>query len=197
MTLPVALHRKIVDFFTSLPMIDDRNGRRAFIHSAALDAQLQGQIEFPGSSRQFIELLVPQLVRYGQLKDGRHALEAVLESAKNYVGQDRGEDCNRLLQELRAISSLEEQPSETLKNSTTNLVQPLFEGEFQSFNQSKYDDLEAEVNEAEAERKITTERDYFEQVGGNVYTGPVYIQPESPKPEADLPPKAEKTPVTA
>ena len=107
MTLPVALHRKIVDFFTSLPMIDDRNGRRAFIHSVALDAQLQGQIEFPGSSRQFFELLVPQLVRYGQLKDGRHALETVLESAKNYVGQDRREDCERLLQELRAVSSLE------------------------------------------------------------------------------------------
>ncbi|MCP4283410.1 MAG: tetratricopeptide repeat protein, partial [Gammaproteobacteria bacterium] len=70
---------------------------------------LQDQIEFPGSLKQFIELLVPLLVDYGQLKDGRNALETVLEAAEDYIGPDRREYCDTLLQELRAISSLEEQ----------------------------------------------------------------------------------------
>ena len=108
MILPVGLHQKIVEFLTSLPNIDVHDGQRAFIKSAVLDSQLEAQIMFSGSSVQFIELLVPQLVKYGRLEDGRHALEAVLESTKNFVGPDRREVCGRLLQELRTLVNVEE-----------------------------------------------------------------------------------------
>lgn len=116
------LNKKIVTFLTTLPNIDDIAGRKAFIKHVGFDKQLQEQIDFSGSSGQFVELLVSQLVRYGQLEDGRNALEAVLEAAKDYVGRDRKAYCETLLQELHAF----------LKNSTTssvlhNLPQPDYE----------------------------------------------------------------------
>lgn len=100
MDLPFELNKEIVDFLTSLPNINDSNGQQTLIHRAALDEQLQRQIKFPGSAVQFFDLLVPVLVRYGQLEDGRDALEAVLESAKDFVGLDRKKDCDVLIQEL-------------------------------------------------------------------------------------------------
>lgn len=51
----------------------------------------------------FCQLLVENLIKYGKLEDGRDALEAVLESAKNRVGRDKSEYCDMLIQELRSI----------------------------------------------------------------------------------------------
>lgn len=101
MKLSSTLHNEIVDFFISLPNIQDSRNQRAFIESVGLDSSLQNQICFGGSPSEFFQLLVPMLIRYGTLEDGREALEAVLETAKNFVGQNRKVDCDKLLQKLR------------------------------------------------------------------------------------------------
>jgi hypothetical protein len=101
-----ALHKKIVEFLISIPNVHDSNTQRALIYSAGLDTQLQNQINFVGPPAQFFPLLVSILRSYGKLEDGRNALEAVLESAKSYVGQDRRDYCDTLIQELRVVSNL-------------------------------------------------------------------------------------------
>lgn len=108
MKLPPVLHNQIVEFFTSIPPIHDCNQRQSLIYSAGLDQQLQDQIDFYGSPGQFFQMLVSTLMRYGTLEDGRNALEAVLETTKRYVGQDRQHYCDRLIQELRtSVETLE------------------------------------------------------------------------------------------
>lgn len=103
MSLPQELHNKIVDFLLSLPNIHDNNMQRALIYSAGLDSQLQHQITIDGPPAQFVRLLVSTLLDYGKLEDGRHALEAVLEAARNSVGQDRRDYCDTLIQEFQAV----------------------------------------------------------------------------------------------
>ncbi len=101
MEIPSALRQKIVDFLLSIPNINDNKSQQALIYDAGLDRRLQFQINFGGSSIQFFQLLVSTLIQYGTLKNGRNALEAVLDSAKNYIGQDRRSYCNKLIQEFR------------------------------------------------------------------------------------------------
>ena len=105
MELPAELKNNIVEFLTSLPNIHDSSSQRAFILSAGLDSQLQHQINFSGPPAQSFQLLVSTLISYGKLKDGRDALEAVLEAAKNYVGQDKKDYCDILIQKLRSFRS--------------------------------------------------------------------------------------------
>ncbi len=93
-------YQKTVEFLASLPNIHDENSQRTLIYSAGLDSQLQQQIGFNLPPMQFFQLLVFMLKSYGTLEDGRDALEAILEAAKNYVGQDKKNYCDRLIQEL-------------------------------------------------------------------------------------------------
>jgi hypothetical protein len=99
-SLAFELNKKIVDFFTSIPNIHDSNNQRALLYSAGVDQALLNQINFAGPPGQFFQLLVPTLVSYGTLEDGREALEAVLEAAKEHVGKDRRKYCDTLIQEL-------------------------------------------------------------------------------------------------
>lgn len=98
--LTVALRRQIVNFFMSLPNIHDPYALQALIHSASLDPQLLSQISFTGASGQFFQLLLPILIQYGKLQDGRYALQAVLEAAKGFVGADRKAECDSLIRVL-------------------------------------------------------------------------------------------------
>jgi len=100
-TLSATLQQEILDFLTSLPSIHGTSSQQAFINRAGLDSQLHNHIDFSGSVAQFFDLLVPQLVRYDELADGRHALEAVLESAKGYVGPNRQKVCDGLIERAR------------------------------------------------------------------------------------------------
>lgn len=105
MKLPATLHRKIIDFLQSLPTIHNADSRRAFIYHASLDSQLQDQIFFDKPAAQFVLLLVTELMNYGALQDGRNALEAILETAKYYVGQEKKEHCDRLIKEVHIFYS--------------------------------------------------------------------------------------------
>ena len=108
--MPVTLRRQIIDFFMSLPNIHDPNTPRALILSAGLDSQLLSQISFNGPPGQFFQLLLPPLMQYGQLQDGRHALQAVLEAARNFVGEDGKTMCDNLLREFGWASSAYQTP---------------------------------------------------------------------------------------
>lgn len=83
MNLLHELHERIVDFLLSLPKILDNNSQQALIYSAGLDHRLQSRITIGGSADKFVRLLIPTLLDYGKLKDGRNTLEAVLEAAKS------------------------------------------------------------------------------------------------------------------
>ena len=102
--LPFELQQKIVGFLASLPNIHSYGDRLALVNSAGLDPMLTGEIDFTQSSRNFLNSLIPILTNYGRLKDGRSALEAILEAAKNCVGMDRRAFCNELIQELSMAS---------------------------------------------------------------------------------------------
>lgn len=100
MKLSRELQDKIINFLKSLPNISETKGRRAFICSAGLDPQLEAQLPFDEAPAQFAPLLLSKLIKYGKLNNGQYALEVVLETAKNYVGQDREAYCEDILQEL-------------------------------------------------------------------------------------------------
>ncbi len=107
--LPPQLNKKIVEFLALILNLDDSDMQRAFIYKVGLDIRLQNRITFGRSPALFLQLLVTTVNKYGMLEDGRNALEAVVESTKDYVGPDRREYCDTLIRELRAASSLEEQ----------------------------------------------------------------------------------------
>lgn len=103
MKLSNNLQKKIDTFLSSLPVMHDSESQRAFICRAGLDDQLQNQLPFGRSPAQFVPLLVSTLVNYERLRDGRFAFEAVLESAKTYIGPDKQAYCDTLIQQIRSI----------------------------------------------------------------------------------------------
>lgn len=123
--LQLELDRKIVAFLVSLPGLHDSDSWRAFISHAGLDASLQRQINFSGPASQFFELLVLLLKDYGKLEDGRNALEAIIEAAKGYVGQDRRAYCDTLIQDLSSHANAEQEAARilsVLESSATVLI---------------------------------------------------------------------------
>ncbi len=107
---PFILYNKIVEFLTAIPNLYEGHAQRAFLYSVGLDKQLQNQIHVGIPPAQFFQLLVSRLENYGMLQDGRNALKAVLEAAKNYVGQERREYCDMLIQELHTTPHVKEHP---------------------------------------------------------------------------------------
>ncbi len=101
MKLSLELHQKIVSFLESLPNIEPSNSRHALINSASLDQEIQKQIVFSEPVSSFFQSLVPLLFDYGDLRDERDALEAVLEAAKDSVGKKKREACDKLIEDLR------------------------------------------------------------------------------------------------
>ncbi len=101
MELSGILQNKIIEFLKSLPNIGDTKSRRAFIYSMALDSELNDQISVDEPPAHFVPLLVSVLIDYGGLKGGRHPLEVVLKTAKDYIGHDKKQYCDHLIQELQ------------------------------------------------------------------------------------------------
>ncbi len=101
------LHDKIATFLTAIPNIHDHNTQKALIYSASLDQRLQQQIDITGAPAQFVQVLIVTLKDYGRLEDGRNALEALLEAAKDSVGTDHRAYCDELIRDLRVVSKSE------------------------------------------------------------------------------------------
>lgn len=99
-TITKSLDNRIVEFLTSLPNITNIQAQQALILGAGLDQELLNQINFGSPPGQFFQLLIPILRNYGELEDGRDALVAVLESARELVGSNRKKQCDTLIEEL-------------------------------------------------------------------------------------------------
>ncbi|MCP4403286.1 MAG: hypothetical protein GY801_39010, partial [bacterium] len=103
--LPFGLHQKITNFLRSLPNIQESNAQRALLLSAGIDAEVHQQLSVGVAPTQFVQVLVNTLQTYGMLADGRNALVAVLEAAKQNVGQEGKMSCDKLIQDIQSISS--------------------------------------------------------------------------------------------
>lgn len=118
MQLSFTLQKKIIEFLISIPNMDDTDGQRALIFSAGLDSELQDLIQFGKPLAQFVPLFISTLLDYGKLNDGRNPVEAVLEATKNYVGIDKKDYCQELLEELHAHFQRFSEQIDTLKHRT-------------------------------------------------------------------------------
>jgi len=101
MNFPNKLKKDILEFLKSLPDIQDSDTQKALISETGLDQELENQVVFGQSTSQFVASLVQTLIKYGTLKDGREAIEAVLETAKGRVGHDRKAHCERLIRAIQ------------------------------------------------------------------------------------------------
>ena len=82
------------------PLLQKEDGRRAISLEAGLDEELFAQIEFDGPTAEFLPLFLDRLSKYGTLKDGGLALQALLEAVKNHVGVTDKEKIDRYLAQL-------------------------------------------------------------------------------------------------
>jgi len=125
MQLPIILRTEIVEFLQSLPDVHSAESRRALIGDAGLDLHLQNTLPFEKPPAEFFSLLVDSLSKYGQLCDGRPALEAVLETARKRVGRDKNEQCDGLIKQLHALQKAAGNSLTTLQPSIyQNIPQP-------------------------------------------------------------------------
>ncbi len=97
------LKNKIIEFLKSLPTIGGRNGRYALVYRASLDKQLINTINFDEVTNIFCVLFVHNLFEYGTLEDGRVAIVAVLEAAKDFISPTAKEKCNDLIRDYRLV----------------------------------------------------------------------------------------------
>lgn len=97
------VRREIVEFLIALPNVYDSQGRRALLLQAGIDAELLDQIDWGDSSKLFFPRLLDILLSYGTLPDGKHALEAVLEAAKENIGQDKRALCDGLIHDVKTV----------------------------------------------------------------------------------------------
>ncbi len=104
MDIPLTLHQQITEFLTNIPNIHDSSSQQAFLNSAGLDGALFNQIRIDRPPIEFVELLLSNCIKYGRLQDGRHALEAILEVAKQRLGADKQIFCDQLLQDFRTLA---------------------------------------------------------------------------------------------
>ena len=92
------LTNDIAQFFAALPNISDLNTRKSLIYQAGLGRELEGRILFDGAAIPFCQALTRTLADYGNLADGRDALDAVLQAAQAGVGRDKQAECEQLRQ---------------------------------------------------------------------------------------------------
>ena len=101
MPITHALRMAIIDCLKTFPNIEDLRGRRALVAKAGLDAPLAKQISYGGPLHEFCALLVAELEEYGRLKNGRYALQAVIEAVRARADPAERRECELILKDLR------------------------------------------------------------------------------------------------
>ena len=102
----MSLTNDIAQFFATLPHINEHlNTRKVLIYRMNPDDELVRRIEFTGETRSFCRKLTRTLITYGTMKDGRDALDAVLEALEGNIDQEKQAECDRLRQRWRDAQS--------------------------------------------------------------------------------------------
>jgi hypothetical protein len=119
------LRREIVEFWVTLSVLGEPQGRASFLEAAGLDVELSQDINTQGSAKRFCNHLYDRADEYGDLSDGRDAIAAILGAAKEYVGvskrdyiQELTAKRQRILEELRLATSEDISPNTSTLNIT-------------------------------------------------------------------------------
>lgn len=99
-----AIKRKIITLFLNAfeYKLLSKEGRLDVIMHAQFSPQLNSLLVIDGSPAMFIPTLIDTVIAYGNLDDGRNALEQLLEAAKTFMQAPHQAECDQLLQEWRA-----------------------------------------------------------------------------------------------
>src|SRR5207247_2143085 len=100
------LRQKTAQFLEVTLTLQNAPQRQALIAAANLDATLEGLIDYSGNTKQFIQMLIPTLVKYGSMSLARHPVGAVLEAAKLMVSPDYYKTADSLIAQWENVGSL-------------------------------------------------------------------------------------------
>lgn len=149
MELPSALNKKIVAMLNSLSNINTEKGQQELLSGAGLDAALRKEIQTGKPAAFFVPLLVRRLADYGRLKDGRHALEALLEAASSLLkNKKQQKDCEKLVQQVRTLAEKQQeqeqaQPQPVVRSRIASAyVRLTYDQDSKGFNRSRRRELE-------------------------------------------------------
>ena len=84
-----SLYRELCDYLIELDIFLSEDRRKAIAYYAVLDRRLLSQIQFSGSSGDFILSTIRLLMEYGKLETGEDSLVAFLGAVKPSLGKDR------------------------------------------------------------------------------------------------------------
>ncbi len=88
---------QIRELLMSVASLQTQNGRQALIQTAPLDPLLIAQLDADQALVTFVPNTVATLAGYGILRNGRHALEALLTAARPLQGQEFQQQCDAVL----------------------------------------------------------------------------------------------------
>jgi GTPase SAR1 family protein len=102
-------------------------GRQAYLSFASLDEELINNILFDGSTDQFCKLLLLEIEKSGASENSIDPLLSLLDTSKNYIGQEQKDKCSILIDNYLSLESedfhrksAEDFVSELGVQSTTN-----------------------------------------------------------------------------
>jgi len=97
----------------SIPFGYGEQERRAFVYLSRVDDELISRISFTGPQASFVPSLVQVMESWGKLTDGRLAITALLETAREYAGDsETGQEINALIDRWNEFYD-DSKPSET------------------------------------------------------------------------------------
>jgi formylglycine-generating enzyme required for sulfatase activity len=94
---------QLIDFLKNLPALASEDTRRAVAISAGFDSDLLSRLDYKGAPTTALPRLVDTIASYGELLDGRNALEAFLSIIRTTVGLDSKEYLDSLIDSWRTV----------------------------------------------------------------------------------------------
>lgn len=103
--LSKTINDKICEAFNDIPILNTQEGRNTLLVRAGLDVQLRSQIKTEGAVATFLPGAINILSQYGIMQDGRDALTALLEAARDYVGTGSRNLIEQIIKEWAEIKN--------------------------------------------------------------------------------------------
>jgi tetratricopeptide (TPR) repeat protein len=96
------------------PYFQDEADRRAIMRNAFHDTPVLNQLDFEGTAEQFTWHLLERLLAFGELKSGQPALVCLLDTFKDRVGEDKDEQLDKLIGQIRRDLGQPKAPEQTI-----------------------------------------------------------------------------------